>query len=248
MSTSQQTLLDHEIEHGRKLMREGAESVWNWSSPAGRKRADRRAAFLVQAGKIASGDLALEIGCGTGLFSRKVFDLTGARIKAVDLSPELLLIARNSLEQRTGIEFTEEDAMHLSSKDCTFDVVFGSSILHHMVFDAALREILRVLKKRGRMVFAEPNMLNPQILIQKNIPFIKKRLGDSPDETAIVRWKLKKQMEELGFSNIRITPYDFLHPATPAAMIPFVDKAGRLIEKIPGLREIAGSVIIYAEK
>lgn len=98
------------------------------------------------------------------------------------------------------------------------------------------------------MVFAEPNMLNPQIFIQKNIPFIKKWLGDSPDETAIIRWQFKKLLKETGFNNIHIFPYDFLHPATPPLMIGFINSIGKTIERIPGLREIAGSVIIYAEK
>jgi len=35
--------------------------------------------------------------------------------------------------------------------------------------------------------FAEPDMLNPQITLQKNIPALKRRLGDTPDETAFSR-------------------------------------------------------------
>ena len=138
--------------------------------------------------------------------------------------------------------------MQLSFADNSFDVVFGSSILHHLDFDKSLKEIFRVLKPGGRMVFAEPNMINPQILIQKNIPFIKKWLGDSPDERAIVRWSYKKQMQNIGYKEVNIFPYDFLHPYTPEWMIPSVKAVGGLIEKTPFLREIAGSVIIYGEK
>lgn len=239
--------ISHEITHGRKLAQEGAESVWNWSSPAGEKRADRRARELVKAGKIAAADKVLEIGCGTGLFTRKIEALSGAAIIAVDLSEDLLTQARDA--HRSGkAEYILGDAMNLSFAEGEFDVVFGSSILHHLDFLPALREIRRVLKRGGRMVFAEPNMLNPQILIQKNVPFIKERLGDSPDESAVVRWKLARQMKELGFSNIIISPYDFLHPLTPAALIPFVDGLGRIVEQIPLVKEIAGSVIIYAER
>lgn len=98
------------------------------------------------------------------------------------------------------------------------------------------------------MVFAEPNMINPQIFIQKNIPFIKKWLGDSPDETAIVRWKFKKLLEEIGFKNVIIIPYDFLHPVVPSFLISLVNGTGKIIERIPVAREIAGSVIISAMK
>ncbi len=247
METNEINRLNHEISHGKKLSEEGAESVWNWSSPAGQKRADRRAAYIVSVGRVTSQDNVLEIGCGTGLFTKKVSELTQAPITAIDLSYDLLDIARSS-SNISNVKFLYGDAMSMEFGDKEFDVVFGSSILHHLNFEKSLQEMFRVLKPAGRIVFAEPNMLNPQIFIQKNIPFIKERLGDSPDETAVVRWKLAKQLKRIGFVNIRIFPYDFLHPVTPRAFISVVDGIGRVIEKIPVLREIAGSVIIYAEK
>lgn len=164
---------------------------------------------------------------------------------ATDLSPELLEVAR---QKYTGIEFKLEDAMNLSFADSSFQVVFGSSVLHHLDFQKSLKQIYRVLKPGGKMVFAEPNMINPQIFIQKNIPFIKKWLGDSPDETAIVRWKFKKLLEENGFKNVIIIPYDFLHPVVPSFLISLVNGTGKIIERIPVAREIAGSVIISAMK
>jgi SAM-dependent methyltransferase len=138
--------------------------------------------------------------------------------------------------------------MNLSYTNNSFDVVCGSSVLHHLDLIKSYKEIFRVLKPEGRMVFAEPNMLNPQIFIQKKIPFIKKWLGDSPDETAIIRWAAKKQLTEIGFKKVRIFPYDFLHPATPSFLITFIQAIGMIVEKIPVLKEIGGSVIIFGEK
>ncbi len=237
--------IDHEISHGKKLRREGAEVIWNWSTPAGKIRADKRADLLSITGKISATDSVLEIGCGTGLFTRLVYQKTKAKITATDLSEDLLEEAR---EKFPAGNFIRDDAMNMQFGNESFDVVIGSSILHHLSLKKSAEEIYRVLKPGGRMVFAEPNMLNPQIFIQKNIPFIKKWMGDSPDETAIVRWKYKKLLEQTGFTNVSIFPYDFLHPVTPKFLIPAVDGIGRMIEKVPLLREIAGSVIIYAEK
>lgn len=237
--------IDHEISHGKKLRREGAEVIWNWSTPAGKIRADKRADLLSKTGIISATDSVLEIGCGTGLFTRLVYQKTKAQITATDLSEDLLEEAR---EKFPAGNFIRDDAMNMQFGNESFDVVFGSSILHHLSLKKSAEEIYRVLKPGGRMVFAEPNMLNPQIFIQKNIPFIKKWMGDSPDETAIVRWKYKKLLEQTGFTNVSIFPYDFLHPVTPKFLIPAVDGIGRMIEKVPLLREIAGSVIIYAEK
>ena len=237
--------IKNEIEHGKKLLASGAESVWNWDSPAGIKRAERRANYFIDLAKATFNSKVLEIGCGTGLFTRKFYAATHANIIAIDISDELLKEAQKLLPR---VHFQLDNAMQLSFNDNTFDVVYGSSVLHHLEFNASLKEIYRVLKPGGRMVFAEPNMINPQILIQKNIPFIKKWLGDSPDETAIVRWKFKKLMKTFRFNNAQVFPYDFLHPLVPAFLINPVERIGKLIERIPVLKEIAGSVIIYGEK
>jgi len=237
--------IDNEIAHGKKLLAEGAERVWNWDSAAGKKRADRRARYFINCAQIKATDKVLEIGCGTGLFTRKVYNATNAEITATDISEELLTEARTLLPQAT---FKIDDAMNLSFIDNSFDVVYGSSVLHHLDFDLSLQEIYRVLKPGGRMVFAEPNMINPQIFIQKNVQVIKKWLGDSPDETAIVRWQFARLMKQKGFKNINIFPYDFLHPMVPTFLIGVVNTIGKAVEKIPLLKEIAGSVIIYGEK
>ena len=237
--------LENEIEHGKKI-KANAEDVWNWDSPAGRVRADRRAALMCKHGNIKSTDKILEIGCGTGLFTEKVSKISGSEdITAVDISEDLLELARNKNKQ---FNFVLGDAMNLEYEDNTFDVAFGSSVIHHLDIEKAFIELFRVLKPGGRIVFAEPNMINPQILIQKNVPFIKKWLGDSPDETAIIRWKLAKMLASINYTNINIFPYDFLHPITPDFLIGTVNSIGKVVEKIPVLKEIAGSVIISAEK
>jgi 2-polyprenyl-3-methyl-5-hydroxy-6-metoxy-1,4-benzoquinol methylase len=236
--------IEREILHDKKI-KDNAESVWGWDSPAGKIRAARRANFFIELAKIKADDKVLEIGCGTGLFTEKV-SVTGAQIIATDLSEDLLEIALQ--KKISNCRFEKADAHSLKYSDELFDVVFGSSILHHLEMEAALKEIYRVLKPGGRMVFAEPNMINPQIFFQKNIPFIKKWLGDSPDETAIIRWKLKNKLIKIHFRNINIFPYDFLHPYTPKPFINFVKRCGEIAEKIPVIKEIAGSVIIYAEK
>jgi hypothetical protein len=91
-------------------------------------------------------------------------------------------------------------------------------------------------------------MMNPQLLIQKNVKPIKKIriLGETLDETAFFRWRLSHDLKRVGFTDISIVPFDFLHPWTPPFVIPVVNKIGTLAEKIPLIKEIAGSLIINA--
>ena len=233
-----------EVQHGRFLADHGAGEIWNWESPAGRLRWARRVKML--SSHLKPGMTVLELGCGAGYFTQELAR-SGADIVAIDVSPELLEIARANCSA-PNVRYQIQNAHALSYAEAVFDSVVGSSVLHHLEIEEALREIYRVLKPMGTIYFTEPNMLNPQIAIQKNIPWIKRKLGDSPDETAFVRWPLWRLLEQTGYREVRIDPFDFLHPKTPVALIDHVKAFGRFLENVPVISELAGSLYIRATK
>lgn len=243
----------HEIEHGKRLAEGGAESMWGWGTPAGQLRAKRRGALIAQGAGLAPGVTALEIGCGTGNFT-EMFVATGARIVAVDISADLLELAAKRGLPADRVSFLERQFEAIAFDDPEiarwatggFDAVIGSSVLHHLDLDRALVAIARLLKPGGRLSFAEPNLLNPQVLAERKLrrffPYV------SDDEWAIVRWKMRADLERTGYEQVRIDPFDWLHPATPPPLIPLVAGLGRVVEHLPGLREFAGSVFIRASR
>ena len=236
--------LMHELEHGRYLASKGAGEVWNWESSAGKVRWKRRVDMLSSV--IKEGDEVLELGCGTGYFTKELLKLN-ARITAIDISPELIEEARRTI-QAENVYFKIQNAYQTEFLDNNFDAVVGSSVLHHLDLGKAVREIHRILKPGGLIAFTEPNMMNPQIALQKNIPWLKRKFGDSPDETAFFRWKLKKMLQRSGFERIDVVPFDFLHPVVPESLIKAVSALGRIAEHTAMLKEIAGSLYIKARK
>src|SRR5215467_1653385 len=82
-----------EIQHGRFLAQHGAGEIWNWESPAGKVRWARRVNML--SSHLKRGMTVLELGCGTGYFTKELVR-SGADIVAIDVSPELLEIARTN--------------------------------------------------------------------------------------------------------------------------------------------------------
>ena len=82
----------------------------------------------------------------------------------------------------------------------------------------------------------------------KKLPFFGRWMGESPDETAFIRWKLARVLRSRGFSRVRIVPFDFLHPLLPAGVLDFSAAFCLMLERIPLLREAAGSLFISAEK
>lgn len=235
--------LEHEIRHGAVIaVNPGA--IWNWESPAGKIRWRRRTAML--SGHITPGMKVLELGCGSGYYTREL-SLTGADICAIDISPDLLALAEQFVHSE-HVTFLRANAYAMEFENETFDTVVGSSVLHHLDVEKAVREMFRVLKKNGSIVFTEPNMLNPQIMLQKNIPYLKERLGDSPDETAFFKWPLMRLLSTYGFREITVEPFDFLHPSLPRFLIPAFERLNTLLEHTPLVKEIAGSLYIRALK
>ena len=229
-----------EVDHGKFLAAGGAEDLWGWGSPAGQRRAQRRADLIMQGARLSAGQSVLEIGCGTGNFTEK-FAASGARIIAVDLSPDLLDIARQ--RSLPGVDFrlmAFEDA----DVDGPFDAIIASSVLHHLDLTQAWARTFSLLKPGGRLSVAEPNMLNPQIYAERHFRRFFPQV--SPDETAFVRWQVTRELRAVGFTDISIVPFDWLHPATPSSLIPLVQGVGGLLERLPLVREFSGSLWITA--
>ena len=133
--------------------------------------------------------------------------------------------------------------------DGPFDAVIGSSVLHHLDVTVAIERMFALLKPGGRLSFAEPNYLNPQVFLERKLRFIRPLFWYvSPDETAFVRWSFRRQLEDAGFDDVRITPFDWLHPATPETAIPLVRAVGRGLEAMPLAREFSGSLQISARR
>jgi len=239
-----QERLAKEIRHGQFLAEHGAGEIWNWESPAGKLRWARRVNILSR--HLGPGMAVLELGCGTGHFTRELAR-SRADIVAIDVSPELLKIAKADCSA-ANVRYEIQNACALNYPDSSFDSVVGSSVLHHLDIEEAVREIYRVLKRGGTIYFTEPNMLNPQIAIQKNFPWVKRKLGDSPDETAFFRWPLRRLLQRTGFCDVRIKPFDFLHPKTPSPVVNQLNAFGRFLENVPVMSEFAGSLYIRAVK
>jgi SAM-dependent methyltransferase len=235
-----------EIQHGQWLAGHETERVWGWGTPAGKLRATRRAALVAEGAELAPGARALEIGCGTGLFT-EAFAMTGAAIVAVDISPELLEIAKQRglpADRVTFIAKPFEDC----AVDGPFDAVIGSSVLHHLDVELALSRIYQLLNPGGILSFAEPNYLNPQVFLERKLRFLPIFAYTSPDEIAFVRWSLAKKLRAAGFTDISITAFDWLHPHVPAKAISTVLKLQTALEWTPLVREFAGSLYIKARR
>jgi SAM-dependent methyltransferase len=90
----------------------------------------------------------LELGCGTGWFAARVGDELGADVVAVDQSERMIELARER-----GLDARVADVQELPFPDGSFDCVAANWMLYHVPdLDLGLREIVRVLRRPGRLV------------------------------------------------------------------------------------------------
>lgn len=148
------------------------------------------------------GKVVLEYGCGDGL-NTLALARRGARVKALDISPELIEVARRRLQVNgddANVEFVVGSAHDMPLENESVDVVFGIAILHHLDLKLSAREVRRVLRKGGRAIFQEP---------VRNSGFVKFVRGlipyKSPDVSPFERPLSDRELNEYadGFSAYR---------------------------------------------
>lgn len=112
----------------------------------------------------SKGQTVLEFGCGTGS-SAHMLSPYAKKIVGIDISEVGIEKARQRARSEgfENIDFLVMDAEQLAFPDKSFDLVCGTSILHHLDLRKSLGEIVKVLKPEGKAVFIEPLGTNPVI-------------------------------------------------------------------------------------
>ena len=94
---------------------------------------------------------ALEIGCGTGAFAR-LLAKRSKRVVALDLSPEMIRVARARSSQFENLEFHLADAMTWDFPQSELDFICSIATLHHLDQRRLLVKMKDALRPGGVLV------------------------------------------------------------------------------------------------
>jgi ubiquinone/menaquinone biosynthesis C-methylase UbiE len=79
---------------------------------------------------------ALEIGCGSGMFARLLAQ-KAEHVLALDLSPQMISLARKRSKQYTNIDFQVADVQSPEFSTEQFDCIVSIATLHHLPMEGA---------------------------------------------------------------------------------------------------------------
>jgi ubiquinone/menaquinone biosynthesis C-methylase UbiE len=94
---------------------------------------------------------ALEIGCGTGAFSRRLAQ-RAQRVTAIDLSSEMIRVARLRSTQLSNIDFEVADVMSCDLPAEHFDCIATIATLHHLPLRGAMLKLIHALRPGGMLI------------------------------------------------------------------------------------------------
>jgi len=163
---------------------------------------------LLPEGFLTKESIVLEIGCGSGKWMKAVSPLVG-EMYGVDISPEAIKIAAKNLEGCGNITLSFNDGETLNVyDDNTIDLVYSFWTFQHIPRETTLsylREIRRVLKKDGLLLFQVESYYDPE-----------KNMGDvdylHENETEQIGYSLKDLLDAVtdsGLTLIHIALEDF---------------------------------------
>jgi len=208
-----------------------------------------------------AGREVLEFGCGEGVITTQLARL-GARVTAVDISPELIACAARRTELdgvRDRIEFRVGDITQSPLETNRFDVLVCHAVIHH-VDPQLIRPLLASLKPGGLAVLAEPiafsrtlQRLRDLVPLEKDVSPDERQLGkDEVDHIArllvdaeVTPFNLFGRLSRL-FPNCN--KIDHGHSITKSGLMCLHGFDRLLLTLCPGLARWCGTVVIVGRK
>lgn len=146
----------------------------------------------------------LDLCCGTGTVAIRIAKSRPlSNVFGLDLSIEMLRVARKKSEGLKNIFFFGGMAQKISFPESYFDFVIISFSLHEMpkqMRNTALKETFRTLKNRGKIIILDLRKVYNWF---KYPLFLYLKLLEPPYVLEFIKEDLKETLKETGFSSIK---------------------------------------------
>src|SRR6266542_2444434 len=212
------------------------DNYWTCQDPIRELRSSWRAQIVRHIFHLLPSETILEIGCGSGSFTRALAratrrecSITAATFRFAD-GIGLLTSTTPEVETVLLSDFPGE------LRGRKFDYIVGNNLLDLKNAAWLLQEIQNLLRPGGRLLLFETNPWNPVFQLRRWLstwlPFV--RRGD--ERSLPNQIQLYELLSEIGFICIAATCYDFLYRPIPRWFMLIARNLSLVLENTPGLR------------
>ena len=202
--------------------------------------------------RLSKGCRVIDLGCGTGSFTRRIFQNSEAELFGLDISKKSIQLAS---QYEGKINYLVGDIEDLQFEDGFFDLVVYSGILHHFPNEEkCLAEGFRVLKNGGCMLSYDPNKINPFMWLYRDpsSPFFSK-VGKTDNERLLSAQGVSRVMKNVGFTCVDAhcisgVTFKTVESRMGKIFLPFYNIAERFIAILPLAKKYGSFLICYGEK
>ena len=195
----------------------------------------------------------LDYGCGIGSSLEKVVHFKAKKITGIDISEVSIQKAKDKIKninRNLHIELLVDNCEKTKFKNDTFDIVYGTGILHHLDIKVCLKEINRILKPGGKLIFIEPLGTNPLINLYRKFTPKSRSIDEHPllnsDFNFIKNNFSQMRIKYYGFLTLVFFP--FYNSPKHSAVFKILKSIDQYLFKINIFKKLAWSVLVTAEK
>jgi ubiquinone/menaquinone biosynthesis C-methylase UbiE len=183
----------------------------------------------------------LEVGCGTGVLTRRLAQWPGVRsVVGVDPAQSLLAQARKAAAGLPNVSFREADGRSLPFEDRAFDtVVFDSTLSHVPGPERALAEAFRVLRPGGHVAAFDGDYATTTVALGDHDPLqacVDAMMANSVTDRRVMR-RLTTLVLGCGLQMVSFRSFGFAETSDEGYMLTVVDRGADLLAS---LGQIAG--------
>ena len=193
----------------------------------------------------------LDYGCGVGHFLKNVIRFNPKKITGIDISEVSIQKAKDAIKNlKSQAELMVDNCEKTKFKSESFDIVYGSGILHHLDMTACINEIHRILKPGGKFLFIEPLGTNPFINFYRKLTPNSRSKDEHPlinQDFDLIEGKFKKtKIKYYGILILFFFPF-YLSPKN-SIVFKLLKNCDQFLFKINIFKKLAWSTLIIAEK
>lgn len=161
--------------------------------------------YLVRLSSTQESALFLEPGAGSGRFGYHLSE-RGIEIVALDFSRNSVRLLRKiKTECGKGFHIVRADVLHMPFRDYTFHVVYSEGVVEHFLKPHhVLREMTRVLRNFGILVFSVPNKFSFHTLGRFAVKKLMSDWWPYGYERSFSKNEVKRLLQSFGLKKIEV--------------------------------------------